>query len=402
MTRVKITAKPRQQDDHITVRSEKAPHLLLDGTVLRGFTNEKETGRTKKLTGVEIPAWVDTIENYAFSGWDILQHVCFGKTPFRLGCGVFSNCLSLKTAVLAEGTDRVSMSTFSGCTSLQKVTLPDTVTRINMNAFKNCTALETVAFPPALETIEMTAFWGCRSLMELCLPDGLKELGNDAFGNCTGLKQVHLPGSLQEIGSCAFQNCTALEEIVIPEGVKQLPLGVFAGCKNLRRVVLPQSLEQVSAYAFYRCTSLETVEHLDPGKFEKALWDTPFCQKRRLGVPGKSRLPMELLNQISGKISGCVLSAMGYHWFDIDREYQIFLTDRPGVVEVHSRYTDEKTPNQWFNDYFLMTEDLEPISGIRPVLRCMDADLQVDGGSVGHAEVSSRPYAGAAEKRRMK
>ena len=376
MTRVKITEKPRQQDDYIAVKSEKTPQLLLDGTVLRGVSDEKEVGRTEALTRVEIPTQVDMIDNYAFSGWNLLQHVCFGKTPFRLGGGVFSNCLSLKTAVLAEGTDRVSMGTFSGCASLQKVTLPDTVIRINMDAFKNCTALETVVFPQMLETIEMTAFWGCRSLTELCLPDGLKELGDDAFGSCTGLKQVYLPDSLQEIGSCAFQNCTALEEIVIPEGVKRLPLGVFAGCKNLRRVVLPRSMEDVSVYAFYRCDNLEAVEHPNPDKYKEALRDTPFWQKYCPGAPGKSRLPMELLNRISGEISGCMLSAMGYHWFDIDRKYRIFLTDRPGVIEVHSRYTEEKTPGQWYNDYFLMTEDLEPISGIQPMIRLMDADLR--------------------------
>lgn len=398
MKRVRITAKPRQKDDYIAITSAKAPRLILDGTVLRGFSYEKEAGRSKALTEVEIPAWVDIIENYAFRGLDLLQHVCFGKTPFKLGGGVFSNCLSLKTAVLAEGTDRVSMGTFSGCTSLQKVTLPGTITRINMEAFKNCTALEAVVFPQGLETIEMAAFRGCRSLTELWLPDGLKELWDDAFGNCTGLKQVHLPDSLQEIGAFAFQNCAALEEIVIPEGVKRLPQGVFAGCKNLRRVVLPQSLERASAYAFYKCDSLETVEHPDPGKFEKALQDTPFWQKGHPGAPGKSRLPMELLEHIAGEISGNMLSAMGYHWFETEREYRIFLTDQPGVVEVHSRYADEKIPSQWHDDCFLMTEDLEPISEVQPA-KCGSAEGE---GPVEQAEAGGAPCAGTAGKGQVK
>ena len=84
---------------------------------------------------------------------------------------------------------------------------------------------------------------------------------------------------------------------------------------------------------------------------------------------------MELLNKHAGAVSGCMLSAMGYHWFDIDRDYQFFLTGHEGVIEVHSRYPDAAIPGGYGNDRLLMTEALEPIPGPKPLLRFSDEQI---------------------------
>ena len=371
MKKVRVTAKPKYTRNYIRVNSVHQPVFHLDGrtlTAIEPVTGDDSTAPVPALRPVMIPKEVDTISNGAFSGWDSLKSIFFGHTAYRLGSGVFSGCAGLEAAVLAEGTEKIPLETFADCENLRTVYLPDSVKRINMDAFKNCGKLRSIRLPSALEKIEASAFWGCRSLEEISLPDSLTELGNEAFTNCTGIKKVKLPEALQKIGACAFQNCTGLESVVIPEGVKALPMGVFAGCRNLRHILLPSTLEYIDPYAFYLCDALETVECVNEERFEPALECTPFWWKNWL-YPGKPhRFPMELLNQFAGEVPGSVLTAMGYPWFDIDKKYQFFLSDYPGVIEARSRRMDAEYPRNALYDSFLINEALEPIPDLRPLI----------------------------------
>ena len=382
MRKVHVKAKPGCPRGNLAVEAPLRPELTLEGTTLTGF-RFREYGKwipeqTRRMI-LAIPDCVDSLGSEAFRGWKALRHVRLGPQTVSLGYGVFSGCTALETAVLPEGMQKIPLTAFADCTSLRKVSLPDTITRINQDAFKNCGALEALELPAALETIEDAAFWGCRGLSAVCLPDALQELGADAFGCCSRLRSVQLPDSLREIGACAFQNCTALEQIRIPEGIRSLPSGAFAGCRSLRRVELPSTLETISPYAFYKCDNLEWVDHPAPETFREALRDTPFWHQRHPEEPRKPRLPMELLNQISGPVSGCMLCAMGYHWFDIDRDYRFFLTGQPGIVEVCSRYPDDGIPGGYGNDRMLMTEFLEPVPGVQHLLRFSDQEIALAG-----------------------
>lgn len=369
MKKVRITAKPKYTQNYIRVHSAREPVFHLEGTALtavQSAAGEDMGNPTDVPRPIVIPKEVDTISNGAFSGLDSLQSVCFGHKPYRLGGNVFSGCTGLETAILAEGIEKVPLGTFSDCAKLRRVLLPRSVKRINMDALKNCGALKSINLPPKLEVIEVSAFWGCRSLEEIDLPDSVTILGDEAFANCIGLKNARLSASLQEIGACAFQNCISLEQIVIPEGVKSLPMGVFAGCRKLSHVVLPSTLEYINPYAFYRCDALELVECANAERFEQALVCTPFWWKNWLHPKKPHRFPMELLNQFAGEVPGSVLTAMGYPWFDIDKKYQFFLSDYPGVIEVHSRRLDAEYPKNALYNSFLINEALEPISDVCP------------------------------------
>jgi len=373
--KVRITIKPRYTQNYITVKSLRRPAFHMEGCTLTGIRTiapDDVKNTTVKLLPIPIPEMTEMIANGAFSGMDSLHSVFLGYTPYRLGSGVFSGCTGLEAASLAEGTEKIPLETFSGCKNLRTVHLPGSVRRINMDAFKNCSELKKINLPSALEGIEASAFWGCRSLEEIILPDSVTELGNEAFANCTSIKKVKLPESLKKIGACAFQNCTSLESVVIPEGVKSLPMGVFAGCRKLRNVVLPNSLEYINPYAFYRCDTLEYVECTNAERFEQALECTPFWWRNCLYQKKPARFPMELLNQFAGEVPGSVLTAMGYPWFDIDKKYQFFLSDYPGVIEVHSRRMDAEYPKNALYDSFLINEALEPIPDLRPLIDAKD------------------------------
>ena len=363
-TKVKVMAK--YPGDFLVIRPGQAPEIIAQDGALKGyecyaFVNPE----LNRQMVISLEETVEVIENGALRKLNSLKNVCFRHKAYRLGAEVFSKCENLETVTLAEGTQTIPLGLFSDCAGLRAVHLPSTVTEIHMDAFKNCSALEGIQLPEKLAAIEPTAFFGCRKLKKLRLPDSVTELGADVFANCTGLTQVQLPRALEEIGDCAFMNCVKLEQIQIPAGVRVLPIGVFAGCKNLKKVILPDTVERIHPFAFYGCAQLEEVVVPNPEAFAPALRHTPYWRKHHPGEPETAQLPMELLRFFGGEVSGIVLSVMGYPWFDLDRQYQIFPTDHPDVFEVRSQCGEENGLK--FYDCWLMDAALEPIDGILPM-----------------------------------
>lgn len=68
-----------------------------------------------KLTKIEIPSTVRTIESQAFEG-----------------------CKSLKSIRLPEGLEEVSFGLFQNCSSLESIYLPSSIKTIAANAFDGC------------------------------------------------------------------------------------------------------------------------------------------------------------------------------------------------------------------------------------------------------------------------
>ena len=372
MHKVRVAVKARSGGDYFTVKEPYVPVLRMEGETL--VEVQSDISRQKYSSVIGMPKQIAALYHNVFRNSAFLQSVHFSHTPYQLASGVFAGCTELESVTLAEGTEKIPMGTFLDCHKLKKVVLPDSVKRINMEAFKNCRTLKEVKLPQALEAIEMDAFWGCRALERIVLPENVTEVDDSAFASCTGLKEVRLPESLQSVGFGAFMNCISLEEIVIPSGITDLPLNAFAGCRNLRRVVLPDTLESMHPYAFYKCDKLEEVVYPAAEKFLEALSDTPFWRKRHPDASAQPKVPMELLNKVAGEVSGLMLSAMGYHWFDPGREYRIFLTKEPGVIEVRTRYENIHRAGEYLNDYWLMDERLEPIPGTVPLLGRTDAE----------------------------
>ena len=321
---------------------------MLGGVIFEG---QKPDSSSEQMA--VIPNAVDKILSNALSGKDSISEVVFTRKAFSLEAGVFSGCGGLKMVTLAPGMEKIPLEAFLDCGSLHTVNLPDSIQQINLNGFKNCVSLKNIRLPERLSVIEDAAFYGCHALKEISLPKKTTVLGNDAFADCTSLRLVDLPDSLETIGECAFMNCRQLEEIVIPPSVKKLPIGAFAGCNNLRRVVLPKTLESVSEYAFYGCCRLESVECENPERFALAWENTPFWKNRYPNAKSSPKPPMALLNAFAGKVSGVMLSALGYAWFDCEKEYRIFQTERDGVFRVETEPHGEAC---------LMNGALEPIS----------------------------------------
>lgn len=161
-----------------------------------------------------------------------------------------------EVVTIPAGVEVIGEYSFSGSENLVRVVIPDGVRKIEQYAFWNCQNLKEVHLPGSLTEIARFAFWECGSLESIRLPQGVRVLGNAAFRECDMLKDVKLPDKMDNIGSSAFSNCISLENIVIPDGIKTVRQRTFYGCLALEKVTLPDGLEEIDEYSFEACRAL--------------------------------------------------------------------------------------------------------------------------------------------------
>ena len=61
--------------------------------------------------------------------------------------GAFSDCWSLKKAIIAEGVEFIGGKAFKGCYNLESITLPFSIVRIDSCAFDGCAKLKSILVP---------------------------------------------------------------------------------------------------------------------------------------------------------------------------------------------------------------------------------------------------------------
>lgn len=189
----------------------------------------------KFLKKVILPPSVTGISNYAFYGCTDLSHIEFPAGLTTIGTGAFSLCDSVKTFDL------------SGCPVL---------TRINERAFSECSSLRQAVLPPSLKVIANRLFKDCRRLESVTLPDSATTIENGAFSDCSRLTAIALPPTLEHIGNQAFESCSRLSRILLPEGLKTIGNVAFYRCTSLDSIQVPASVTGMEANAFRSCTSL--------------------------------------------------------------------------------------------------------------------------------------------------
>lgn len=122
-------------------------------------------------------------------------------------------------------------SIFYGLDSLVSVRIPPTVEVIGAWAFKDCISLKRIEFTgySHLRTVHPGAFSFCSSLVEIDLPETVRDLDGELFSGCSELKRVSFGGlysDLRSIESGCFVDCTKLTELDLPEGIRRI--GRFA------------------------------------------------------------------------------------------------------------------------------------------------------------------------------
>ena len=104
-----------------------------------------------------------------------------------------------------------------------------------------------------IEEIPYNALYQCWQLQTVILPKTLKRIYGNAFYE-TGITAIDFPESLEEVnGGYTFYRCPNLKELHFPDKILSLPSYVAYNCKNLVKLTLPAHLMTLGDNAFAFC-----------------------------------------------------------------------------------------------------------------------------------------------------
>ena len=130
------------------------------------------------------------------------------------------------------------------------------VIEVRDNAFSNCHSLKAAVLPDTVLKIGHHSFYACYELESVRLPAELEEIGMGCFCGCVALKEIELPETIDIIPDSCFRACTSLSEISLPQGTEIIEKFAFAGCTELCSAEFGDSLLSVGERAFYMCGKL--------------------------------------------------------------------------------------------------------------------------------------------------
>ena len=258
------------------------------------------------INTVELPAALQTIGDYAFSGTD-LASVIIPKNVTKLGYESFA-CSNLKkvsfNALMPDDCQYAfqgaGSNVYEGMTvtfnskvkwipsrlfyqsNVAKATIPGTVTSIGTGAFYGNGLIKAVILPAALQTIGDYAFSGT-NLTNVNIPKNVTKLGYESFA-CNNLKKVTFNALMPDDCQYAFQGAgynvyegitvtfnnkvkwiparifykSNVAQVTIPETVTSIGTSAFYGNGLIKTVTIPTSMQTIGDYAFYG-TSLTSI-----------------------------------------------------------------------------------------------------------------------------------------------
>ena len=117
------------------------------------------------ITSLELPAGLEFIGRYAFSGLKQITEVTVPDGVNSMGSGIFSSC-----------------------TNLASVNIPTSITYVP-DHYCYGTAITEIEIPSSVTSIETYAF-GSTKLTSITIPEGVTSVGTEAFSTCKDLKYV--------------------------------------------------------------------------------------------------------------------------------------------------------------------------------------------------------------------
>ena len=148
-----------------------------------------------KVTTVNIPVSVTTIEESAFYLAESIVSITVPDTVTKIGSRAFAWCNSLETVEIGSGINEIPEYCFNHCSSLKNVTIPVGITKIGLRAFSYCSKLEEQTIPSNVSEVGERAFAGCSSLKYVVFDNPNVSLGNNMFDNTDNVVVIASEGS---------------------------------------------------------------------------------------------------------------------------------------------------------------------------------------------------------------
>jgi len=405
----KLTAKSARVDMNGTA-------IIPQGTKEICFGAFQKNGRLRKVV---LPSSVRVIASRAFAECENLEKVLLNDGLEVIEGNVFNGCTSLKTLVFPDSLKEVHAYAFYK-TSLTEPVYSRSGTILHHYAGKGGETSFTL--PPQVKVLGEGAFFKSGALEEVILSEGLQSIRSRAFLE-TGVKRVIIPSSVSSIGDRAFWNCPELELVDFRCGDKAINRQAFHACPKLkilidrqeasfeqelrlkgdsllglpRRLAVPEGdFWKKSSFCelAQRCAGgnvdamMEFAEYFESlgadeffvraanfWRYRACLYGSPQAMEWKdawLRERPREKIPSVITEKLNGSAMGEKFRALGFLFFEPDREYSLMGKDQNGIVEVSSWCGEEGPDEDGFGreelyDWWYLDEHLNPIPGVKMI-----------------------------------
>lgn len=372
--------------------------------------------KSRKLRKVQLPDSVKSLGNRAFADCENLEKVVLNEGLESIASNVFTGCKNLKTLVLPDSLKEVHVYAFyrtglqspvynrsgtilyrypSGTTD-SVFRVPPLVTRLHEGAFFEDTAMEEVILPEGLEIIDSRAFLET-NIRRITIPASVKQIESEAFWNCPELELVELLCDESALEPGIFYRCPSVqiklhgmqpdfEQELYIRGIDllemprrlQVPEGDFWKTKDFAQLVsrcaegntgamleFADYLDGLGKHEFFRCAAnFWRYRACRYGDAQAQSWKLSWLNEHP-----RQRIPSAMSSKLSGNFQGVYLRAMGFSFFDPERDYSLDGVDKNGIVLVSS-WCDSDGPDEdgfgreEYYDWWYLDEHLNRIPGI--------------------------------------
>lgn len=347
---------------------------VLEGNVFNGCTGLKELVLPDSLRQVNGHALYGTSLRapvYNRSG-TVLYHYP-GKGPEtvfqvpqrvkRLACGAFLECARLEEAILPEGLEVIEREAFVK-TGLHRLTIPASVRTIQAFAFWDCRELEDTELRCGSGAAETCAFYRCPSLR-------LREMGRELSFfqrlRLQGIDPLEVPGKLE-----------------VPKGGfwrREPFLSHAARCARGDPGAMMEFaayLESLGPHEFFPCAA-------NFWRYRAGLYGDPdaarWLRQWMAGHP-RQRVPSAARSTLRGCMDGRKLRALGFLFFDPERQYRLEEPDSDRIVRVSAWCGGEGPDGDGYGreelyDWWYLDEHLSRLPGVEVIRACSDQETRV-------------------------
>ena len=176
----------------------------------------------------------------------LLESIVIPASVEKIGEFAFSGCTKLKTVTMNGGLTYIGKGAFKDC-AIETIVVPDTVTYIGDNAFAECSSLKNVTLSSSLEHLGSNPFRACRYIIGIdatpfggvySVPtsDGKRWVVSSVLSKSTEATSANLPDNTVGIANDAFDRSKGLVSVEIPKNVKYIGYSAFSECENLATV----------------------------------------------------------------------------------------------------------------------------------------------------------------------
>jgi len=247
--------------------------------------NEAFRERWSDVTGVQLPATITTIGDYAFFACDIIS-IELPASVTTIGEDAFGGCM-ISSIELPASVTSIGNWAFEWCESLTTVTSLNTVPpTLGDGVFDDCPIIGVFVPADAVEAYQAAEGWKDLYIADVAnmveadftvdginyrvvsLKDSTVKVisGNDYSGDIVIPETVTYNDNtftVTEIGEDAFEWCSSLTGITIPASVTTIGNYAFRSCSSLTDVTIPASVTSIGRYSFAWCSNLVTISSLN-------------------------------------------------------------------------------------------------------------------------------------------